>query len=66
MQSWESPYKEGSRADEKAFIFSIDKQKVYKVLYSEKAIFCKSIEGPTFGGNTLTIESDPMNKQNGC
>jgi hypothetical protein len=66
MVSWESPKSSGSRADEKAFIFSIDNQKVYKVVKSQNAIYCKSTEGPTFGGLTLTIESDPMNKQNGC
>jgi hypothetical protein len=65
MVSWESGGGKHKK-DESAFIFSIDNQKVYKVVNSGRAIYCNSTEGPSFGGCTLSIESDPMNKQNGC
>jgi hypothetical protein len=66
MHNWESPKKGECKADDKAFIFSIDNQKIYKVVKSEYAIWCNSKWGPSFGGFTLLIDSDPMNQQNEC
>ena len=66
MQTWQEPACGYSRIDEKAMIFSIDNQKVYKVVNSGFAKWCASGEGPSFGGNTLRIYSNPMNKQDGC
>ena len=65
MQSWES-HGGIHKTDEKAFIFSIDNQKVYQVVESNFAIYCKSNEGPSFGGNALRFFQDPMNQKNGC
>ena len=66
MQTWEKPASGIWRTDEKAMIFSIDNQKVCKVVDSGYAIYCASNEGPSFGGYALSIESNPMNKQDGC
>ena len=52
--------------DEKAFVFSIDKQKVYRVYKSSGAIYNHANWGPSFGGNALGLRTDPMNKPNGA
>ena len=62
MQNWESLDGQWKhKADEKAFIFSIDNQKIYKVVEAKNALFCNSNEGPGFGRRVLEIESNPMN-----
>jgi hypothetical protein len=54
MQDWESSSGK-FKDDERAFIFSIDNHKVYKVVRSDGALYCNSKEGPAFGGHALRI-----------
>ena len=51
------------RKDEKAFIFSIDRKQIYRVVDAKKAIYCHSNWGPCFGGNALSLSGDPLNKE---
>ena len=51
--------------DEKAFIFSLDRQQIYRVQKPSGAIYCHTSWGPSFGGNALGVRSDPMNAING-
>jgi hypothetical protein len=63
MQSWVSvggDFKE----DEKAFIYSIDRQQIYRVIHTQKAIYCSSGWGPMFGGCALGLGGDPLNDEN--
>ena len=62
MQSWDSTSYE--KADEKAFIYSIDRQQIYRVIHTQKAIYCSSGWGPCFGGCALGLGGDPLNKEN--
>jgi hypothetical protein len=48
MQSWDSET-EDFKADEKAFIYSIDRQQIYRVIDTQKALYCRSNWGPCFG-----------------
>ena len=64
MQSWDSKT-EDYKADEKAFIYSIDRQQIYRVIDTHKAIYCDSYWGPNFGGCALGLGGDPLNKENG-
>lgn len=41
----------GSTLDNKAFLFSIDKKKIFNVKMNKNAIFCKSDYGPCFYGS---------------
>jgi hypothetical protein len=63
MQSWDS--KTGRKADEKAFIYSIDRQQIYRVIDAQKALYCYSGWGPSFGGNAIVLYCDPLNGENG-
>ena len=47
--------------DEMAFVFSIDKQRVYEVYKSSGAIYNHAGWGPSFGGNAIGLKTDPMN-----
>jgi hypothetical protein len=60
MQSWDSETG-GFKADEKAFIYSIDRQQIYRVIHAQKALWCYSSWGPSFGGNALGLWRDPLN-----
>ena len=62
MQSWES--KTEWKADEKAFIYSIDRQQIYRVIDAQKAVFCRSDLGPCFGWGALGLGGDPLNREN--
>jgi len=42
-----------SRTDEKAFIYSIDRKQIYKVINTQNAISFGSSLGPSFGGDGL-------------
>jgi hypothetical protein len=57
--SWDS--KTGSKKDDKAFIYSIDRKQIYRVLNAQKAIKCKPNIGPCFGRDELGLEGDPLN-----
>jgi hypothetical protein len=61
QQSWDQI--SGWKKDEKAFIFSMDRKQIYRVINAEKAIFCGSDRGPKFGGNALGLGGDPLNKE---
>ena len=58
MQSWDSRDWESDskwKADEKAFIYSIDRQQIYRVIDSQKALFCRKDKGPMFGWSALGL-----------
>jgi hypothetical protein len=63
MQSWESKIK--WKADEKAFIYSIDRQQIYRVIHAQKALYCHSNLGPCFGGWALGLGGYPLNIKDG-
>jgi hypothetical protein len=66
MQSWDSKT-EDYKADEKAFIYSIDRQQIYRVIHTHKAIYCRSGCGPCFGYAALGLGGYPLNDENkGC
>ena len=48
--SWDSVSKE--KYDDKAFIFSLNNQKIFKTTNSKSSIYCHSYYGPFFGGNS--------------
>ena len=62
QESWSSCDGEWKK-DEKAFIFSIEKKLIYRVLQAEKAIYCHSNWGPNFGAQALGLFGDPLNKE---
>jgi hypothetical protein len=65
QQSWSSKYQ--WKYDKKAFIFSMDRKQIYRVKDAQKAIYCYSNWGPSFGGNALAVDGNPLNKENaGC
>ena len=61
MQTWDSKTA-GFKADEKAFIYSIDRQQIYKVTDPKKAIWCEYHCGPSFGCGALALPYEPLNK----
>jgi hypothetical protein len=63
MQSWDS--KTGWKADKKAFIYSIDRQQIYRVIHAQKALYCRSDLGPSFGWCALGLGGDPLNGETG-
>ena len=65
MQSWDS--KTGDfKADDKAFIYSIDRQQIYRVIDAQKALYCSSSYCPCFGYAALGLgRLSPLNKENG-
>ena len=57
--------KEKWKSDKNAFIFSLDKRKVYTYKKDGRAIFCKETNGPCFGfGFDIGIVGDPINGKN--
>jgi hypothetical protein len=64
MQSWDSKTG-GFKADEKAFIYSIDRQQIYRVIHAQKALYCRPGCGPSFGWGALGLVEDPLNNENG-
>jgi hypothetical protein len=63
LQSWDSETDE-YKVDDKAFIYSIDRQQIYRVIQTQKAIYCDSTWGPSFGGCALGLGGGPLNKEN--
>jgi hypothetical protein len=47
-----------------AFIYSIDRQQIYRVIDAKRAILCSEYWGPSFGSYSLGLEADPLNKDN--
>jgi hypothetical protein len=62
MQSWDS--ETGYKADEMAFIYSIDRQQIYRATDAQKALYCYSSWGPSFGACALGLYGDPLNGEN--
>jgi len=55
-ETWESPKNSIFKDDKNAFLFSLDKQKIYSYKYDGKALRCNQMHGPCFGNNaTLGI-----------
>ena len=48
-ETWESPISKKDKDDKNAFLFSLDKNKIYAYLNDGNAIECKNDWGPTFG-----------------
>jgi hypothetical protein len=63
-QSWDSD-SDDYKSDENAFIFSIDRQKIYRPVASQKAIYSKSTWGPSFGCDALGLTGDQLNAEDG-
>ena len=56
---WESSIK--CKYDKNAFLFSLDKKKIYKCKKDNYSICCGSVSGPCFGfGNTIKIGKNPL------
>ena len=51
QQSWDD--KSFYKKDEKAFIFSIDRKQIYRVVQAQNAIYSHSGWGPSFGNTSL-------------
>ena len=62
---WESTSNEVFKDDKNAFVFSLDKQKIYSYKNDGKAIRCRKDYGPCFGyGPKIGIYGDPLKQQN--
>lgn len=62
---WKSDKYGKDKADKNAFLFSLDKQKIYPIKEYKNAIYVKDDYGPTFGcGSTLYVSSNPINSRN--
>jgi hypothetical protein len=72
MQSWESLSNDdfddenlkAFKADDKAFIYSIDRQQIYRVIDAQKALYCDSNWGPSFGCAALGLLGNQLNEEN--
>jgi hypothetical protein len=56
QNSWKKPWSDNSinsYSDEKAFIYSIDRKQIFRVIHSGNAVFYGSSLGPSFGGKGL-------------
>ena len=61
---WESTSNEVFKDDKNAFVFSLDKQKIYSYKNDGKAIRCHKYYGPCFGyGPLIGIYGNPLEKQ---
>ena len=59
---WESSIK--TKYDKNAFLFSFDKNKIYKCKKDNYSICCSSVNGPCFGfGNTIKIGKNPIKEK---
>ena len=62
---WESDIEGKQKEDKNAFLFSLDKQKIYPIKNYKYAIYVKNDYGPTFGfGTTVYISSNPIKTRN--
>jgi hypothetical protein len=64
MQSWDS-VTDDYKPDDKAFIYSIDRQQIYRVIDPQKALFCGQYYGPCFGCAALGLSLDALNEDGG-
>ena len=56
--AWSSPSEMTHFKSEKAFLFSVNKRKIYKVVEPEFAIMCEKSYGPSFGKNGAGMNVD--------
>ncbi|MCQ2821662.1 MAG: TLD domain-containing protein [archaeon] len=64
-QTWNDIY--DYKDDKNAFVFSLNKRKIYGIKNDEKAIYCKDDFGPTFGGgHDILVRSDFLKEANSC
>ena len=53
-----------TKYDKNAFLFSLDKNKIYKCKKDNYSICCSSVNGPCFGfGNTIKIGKNPIKEK---
>ena len=63
-QTWESPKSEKYKDDKYAFLFSLDKQKIYPYKNNGYAIYCYYNYGPVFGnGHTIYIGKNAIQEK---
>ena len=61
-EKWEG--EDINKIDNRAFLFSIDKQKVYNIMKNEEAIGCYKLNGPDFCGWQIVVQDNFLsNKQ---
>ena len=61
---WESKKDPKFKEDKNAFLFSLDKQKLYDCIHHDNAIFCGANFGPSFGvGNDIGIDGDILKEK---
>ena len=61
-QTWDSSGK--WKDDKNAFLFSLDKQRIYSYKNNGKAIYCSKDYGPTFGcGNNIYLGNNPIQQK---
>ena len=63
--TWESPKSYKYKDDKNAFLFSLDKKKIYPYNNDKRAIYCVDHKGPCFGyGHDIGIEGNIINQKN--
>lgn len=63
-ECWEPKKDPKFKEDKNAFLFSLDKQKMYDCINEDNAIFCGANFGPSFGvGNDIGIEGDILKEK---
>ena len=63
-ECWEPKKDPKFKEDKNAFLFSLDKQKMYDCVNEDNAIFCGANFGPSFGvGNDIGIEGDILKEK---
>ena len=61
-ECWESAIK--CKNDKNAFLFSLDKKKIYPSKNDTYSICCSTVNGPCFGyGNTIKIGKNPLKEK---
>ena len=67
-ETWESPTNVKRKDDKNAFLFSLDKQKIYSYKKDGNALECKNDWGPTFGiePSSIYIGPNPIQEKQLC
>jgi hypothetical protein len=60
--SWDSPKPFKIASDHKAFVFALQKQKIWRPTNIAKAVYLSGDSGPSFGVNALAVKGEPFNK----
>ena len=53
----------GYKNDDRAFIFSMDRKQIYRHIKDNGKIYCHTSYGPSFGYIELSLQGDPLNKE---